>query len=95
MNNYNCDTNNLLSDPDPESDLNFTSVQVLKAYLDSFIFIPSSDNLSNNTGSSDELSAGVIAGIVISVAVLIVLLIISAVSIYLCRCSSKYKTSCR
>ena len=78
----------LLSEPEPDQMLNLTSVEVLNAYLDSFI----SPNVTiNNIGSSDGLSAGAIAGIVVSVIVIIIVLaVISAVSIYFCK-HSKYK----
>ena len=75
----------LVSEPEPDQMLNLTSVEVLNAYLDSFI----SPNV--NIGSSDGLSAGAIAGIVISVIVIIIVLaVISAVSIHFCK-YSKYK----
>ena len=73
----------LVSEPETDQMLNLTSVEVLNAYLDSFI----SPNVTiNNIGSSDGLSAGAIAGIVVSVIVIIiVLVVISAVSICICK----------
>ena len=77
-----------ISEPDPDQMLNLTSVEVLNAYLDSFV----SPNVhSTNTGSSDGLSAGAIAGIIISVIVIIIILaVMSAVSIYFYK-HPKYK----
>lgn len=83
--------------------LNLTSLEVLKAYLDSFVLISRNviinsttnvtDNPVTNTGSSDEPSAGVIAGIVVSAVVILVILVlvVIAASIYFYGYSSKHK----
>ena len=82
----------LVSEPDSDHMLNLTSVEVLSAYLDSFV----SPNITttNTNDSSDGLSAGAIAGIVVFViAILIILAVISAVSIYFYKHRyRKYKT---
>ena len=76
-------------EPQPDKILNLSSVEVLKAYLGSFISL----NVTNTTDTDTNigLSAGAIAGIVVSVIVIIIILaVISAVSFYFYK-HSKYK----
>ena len=74
--------------PDLNQMVNLTSVEVLQAYLDSFISNATINNTISNTtntnttdnhSTSDELSTGAIAGIAVSV--IVIMVVISAVSI--------------